>query len=278
VYHKALVMGATFATAMGDSTTSSTLSSAASAVAATLTQFWDPNRNLILYEYGPVLHNKSSFIDIAVILGILHGYAEDGLYSYTDDKVLATAFSIASAFVQLYPIAGVTTNGNGETLGIPIGRYPEDVYDGYGTETNGGNPWFLCTAALAELFYRAANELRMSASSLTVSKASAPFWTYFAPAAGLAEGSTYSVGSSQYEGAVAALEGWADAFMRRIQYHSVGTAGHLTEEFNRKTGFEQGAADLTWSYAAFLTAAFARAQLMNDTGYMEGIAELGFSR
>ena len=277
VYHKALLMGATFATTMGDGPTSSTLSSAASAVAATLSQFWDPNRNLILYEYGPALHGKSSFIDIAVILGVLHGYAGDGLYSYADDQVLATAFDIASAFVQLYPIAGVTTDGDGATIGIPIGRYPEDVYDGYGTETNGGNPWFLCTAALAELFYRAANELQTSASSLTISNVSAPFWTYFAPAAGLAEGSTYSTGSSQFEGAITALKGWADAFMRRIQYHSAGAGGHLTEEFNRETGYEQGAADLTWSYAAFLTAAFARAQLMNDTGYVEGIAELGFS-
>ena len=278
VYHKALVMGATFATTMGDSATSSTLSSAASAVAATLTEFWDPNRNLILYEYGPVLRDKSSFIDIAVILGVLHGYAGDGLYSYTSDQVLATAFNIASAFVQLYPIARVTTDGNGATIGIPIGRYPEDVYDGYGTETNGGNPWFLCTAALAELFYRASNELRTSASSsITVSNASAPFWAYFAPAAGLAQGSTYSAGSSQFEGAIAALEGWADAFMRRIQYHSAGAGGHLAEEFNRDSGYEQGAADLTWSYAAFLTAAFARAQLMNDTGYVEGMAELGFS-
>ena len=263
---------------MGDITTSSMLSSAASDVATTLTEFWDPNRNLILYEYGPVLHNKSSFIDIAVILGVLHGYAEDGLYSYTDDKVLATAFSIASAFVQLYPIAGVTTDGNGATIGIPIGRYPEDVYDGYGTEINGGNPWFLCTVAMAELFYRAANELRTSLSSFTVSHASAPFWTYFAPASGVVEGSTYSVGGSQFESAVAALEGWADAFMRRIRYHSVGAGGHLAEEFNRGTGFEQGAADLTWSYAALLTVAFARAQLMNDTGYVKGIAELGFGR
>jgi glucoamylase len=278
VYHKALIMGATFATKMGDSTTSSTLSSAAKAVAATLTEFWDPNRNLILYEYGPVLHDKSSFIDIAVILGVLRGYVGDGLYSYIDDKVLATAFSIASAFVQLYPIADVTTDGNGATIGIPIGRYPEDVYDGYGTKTNGGNPWFLCTAALAELFYHAANELRTSASSLTVSNVSAPFWAYFAPAAGLAKDSTYSVGSSQFEGAIAALEGWADAFMRRIRYHSAGADGHLAEEFHRETGYEQGAADLTWSYAAFLTAAFARAQLMNDTGYVEGIAELGFGR
>ena len=44
-----------------------------SAIGATLSQFWDPNREILLYEYGPVLHDKSSYIDIAVVLGVIHG-------------------------------------------------------------------------------------------------------------------------------------------------------------------------------------------------------------
>lgn len=276
VSHKALLMGAQFATLFDDTATSSTLSSAASAVASSLAEFWDPNRAIILYEYGPVLNGKASYKDAAVILGILHGYAGDSLYGYSDEQVLSTAYELAIAFLAIYPIANVTSDGNGATLGIPIGRYPEDVYNGTGTQTDGGNPWFLCTAALAELFYRAANEVQTS-GSLSVSNTSAVFWAYFAPSANLSAGSTYSSGSTQFEGAIAALEGWADAFVRRIQYHSAGDGGHLTEEFNRDTGYEQGAADLTWSYASLLTAAFARAQLQGDSGYVNGIAELGFS-
>jgi len=275
VYHKALLMGAQFANLFDDKNTSATLSSAASAVAVTLSEFWDPNRNLILYEYGPVLNGKASYKDTAVILGVLHGYAGDSLYSYSNDQVLATAYELTTSFLATYPIANVTTNSAGLPLGIPVGRYPEDVYNGTGTQANGGNPWFLCTAALAELFYRAAAELQ-ARGSLSVSAASAPFWAYYAPGAGLAAGRTYAARAPPFADAVAALLGWADAFVRRVQFHALAAAGHLAEEFNRDDGAQQGAADLTWSYAGLLTAAFARARVAGDDAYVNAVAELGF--
>jgi len=121
VQRRALVMGVQFAQKMGDSSTSATLSNALAALTATLPEFWDPARDLILYEYGPVLRGKFSFKDIAVILGVIHGYASDGVYSYTNDKVLATAYQIATSFLNIYPIANITTDSNGRVLGIPIG-------------------------------------------------------------------------------------------------------------------------------------------------------------
>jgi glucoamylase len=114
-------MGAELATKLNDSTTSTTLSSAADAVASSFAKFWDPNRGLLMYEYGPVMKNKSSYKDIAVILGVLHGYAGDGLYSYTDDQVLSSAYQISTSFIAVYPIANVTTDASGLTLGIPVG-------------------------------------------------------------------------------------------------------------------------------------------------------------
>lgn len=121
VQRRALVQGAQFARRMGDSATASTLSSAATALTATLSQFWDPNRELLLYEYGPVLHDKSSYKDIAVVLGIIHGYAGDGVYGYTNDEVLVSAFQIATSFLSVFPIANVTKDASGRILGIPIG-------------------------------------------------------------------------------------------------------------------------------------------------------------
>lgn len=121
VQRRALVMGTKFATMLGDSATSNTLSSAAIQLTATLDQFWSSNRKLILYEYGPVLHGKNSFIDIAVILGVIHGYAGDGIYSYTNDRVLASALTISTSFLDVYPIANATKDSNGLPLGIPIG-------------------------------------------------------------------------------------------------------------------------------------------------------------
>ncbi|KAK5005765.1 hypothetical protein LTR28_007309 [Elasticomyces elasticus] len=121
VQRRALVTGATFAHQMGDAATSATLSSAAAAISATMSQFWDPNRQLILYEYGPVLHDKNSYIDIAVVLGVIHGYAGDGVYSYTNDEVLVSALKISTSFLPIYHIASVTSDASGQVLGIPIG-------------------------------------------------------------------------------------------------------------------------------------------------------------
>lgn len=152
-------------------------------------------------------------------------------------------------------------------------RYPEDVYNGTGTAENGGNPWFLCTAAMAELFYRAATEIK-AAGSLNVSDTSFMFWQYFAPKANLTA-TSYDSTSDGFSGAIAGLQGWGDAFMRLIQFHG-GEGGHLSEEFNRQTGEMVGAADLTWSYASVLTAAFARAEAQGNSSYLSSFADMNF--
>ncbi|KAL2349960.1 Six-hairpin glycosidase-like protein [Cryomyces antarcticus] len=100
VQRRALLVGTAFATMMGDSATASTLSGAATAITATLPQFWDVNRQLVLYEYGPVLRGKSSYKDVAVVLGIIHGYAKDGVYGYTNDQILASAYQIATSLTR----------------------------------------------------------------------------------------------------------------------------------------------------------------------------------
>lgn len=149
IQRRALLLGSQFATKLGDASTAATLSREAKKIEASLAEFWNPARNLILYIYGPVLRGKSSYKDIAVVLGVLHGYNDDNLFSYTDDKVLASAYQIATSFLSEYGIAGVTKDASGNVLGIPVGRYPEDVYDGVGTSL--GNPWYLATSAMAEV-------------------------------------------------------------------------------------------------------------------------------
>lgn len=275
VQRRALVTGVDFANKMGDSATAATLQSAAEACTAAFDVFWDPNRQIILYEYGPVLHGKSSYLDTAVILGVIHGNTGDNFYGYTDDKVLATAVRLATSFKEIYPLAYTTQDASGNTLGIPIGRYPEDVYNGYGTAPNGGNPWYLCTLAFSQLMYSAANDFS-NAGSITVTSISKPFWDYFAPEVGLSVG-TYSKQGGHLQKAVKALEGWGDAFTRTVKYYTPAD-GSLTEEYNRDTGKPQGAADLTWSYASLLTAAFARSELQGGPNYVTKLANLGFAK
>lgn len=273
VQRRALVQGAAFATKIGDSSTASTLTSAANALSATLDQFWDPNRHILLYEYGPVLKDKSSYLDISVVLGVIHGYAGDGVYGYTNDQVLSTALRIATSFIDVYPIANTTKDSSGQVLGIPIGRYPEDVYTGTGTAPNGGNPWYLCTAAMAQFLYSVSTEFA-DHGSITVTNTSKPFFDYFAPTAKVSVGQTYGYGSQKYNQAVNGLNGWGDAFMRTVKYYTPAD-GRLSEEYNRNSGVPTGAADLTWSYASILTASFARAELRGQKSFVKNLANLG---
>ncbi|TKX20854.1 glucoamylase-like protein [Elsinoe australis] len=275
VQRKALLQGADFATKMGDSATSEVLAAAGTALTATLAQFWNPNRQLILYEYGPILRDKASYKDIAVALGVIHGYIGDDVFSFTNDQILSSLLQISTSFIPIYGIANTTIDASGLTLGIPIGRYPEDVYNGTGTEDNGGNPWYLATATMAEMLYRGVSEYR-SAGSITVTNTSLPFFTYFASATPVNVGSTYGANSTEFDGLIEAMLGWGDAFLRRIKYHTPET-GSLSEQYNRNTGVSQGAADLTWSYAALLEAAIARADVSGDEDYTTTLANLPLS-
>ncbi|CAN6674817.1 hypothetical protein TRVA0_067S00100 [Trichomonascus vanleenenianus] len=270
VQRRALVRGAKFAKKMGDDDLSSKLSNAVEELTETLSQFWDPLRQLLLYEYGPVLRGKSSYKDIAVVLGVLHGYSGDGVFSYTNDQILVTAYQVATSFLDIYGVAGTTQDSDKLPLGIPVGRYPEDVYNGTGTSE--GNPWYLTTSAMAELLYKAAAEY-ISAGEITISSTSEPFWKYFAPKVKTASGHIYKKGGHVYSELIESLEGWGDAFLRRVKYH-VPEGGHMTEEFNRDSGEPQGAKDLTWSYAALLSASMAREELRGNRNYALQVAML----
>lgn len=275
VQRKALVMGAKFATEMGDSSTSSTLQSAANALSGTLNQFWNPGRQILLYEYGPVLLSKSSYLDAAVPLALIHGYADDGVFSYTNDQIHSTVVRFTTSFIQEYTLSNKTQQDpSGNPLGIPIGRYPEDVYNGTGTQPDGGNPWYLTTAAVAQYFWTASAEYQ-AVGSLAPTNTSLPFFTYFAPDAGIQLGRTYSSDSTEFAAVIDSLNGWGDAFMRTVKFYTPSD-GSLAEEYNRDTGVPQGCVDLTWSYASILTASFQRAKARGQTQYVTQLANLGY--
>lgn len=122
VQRRAMLLGAEFATRLGDAETASTLAGEVDAITATLEQFWDPNREIILYVYGPVLRGKASYLDMAVVLAVMHGYAGDGVYSYTNDQIMSSALRISTSFIDVYPIANITENDAGTTIGLPVGR------------------------------------------------------------------------------------------------------------------------------------------------------------
>ncbi len=97
------------------------------------------------------LNSKHSNLDVAVLLGVLHGH-QGSFLNYSNPQIQKTFNLLESTFSELYPI-----NKKFQQLPPAIGRYSEDIYAG--TNFDGGNPWVLATLAAAEYGYRLANEM-----------------------------------------------------------------------------------------------------------------------
>jgi glucoamylase len=180
-------------------------------------------------------------LDIAVILAVLHAGREGGRHSVLDPKVQATLTALEELFDAEYAINRERPPGRGPALG----RYANDSY-------YGGGAWFLATLAAAEFYFTLARSLSTSAE-MPVVPANARF--------------------RQRLGATAAARGedWArravergDAIMRTVQAFTPAS-GELSEQFDRSTGAQTSAKHLSWSYAAFITAAASRAEANRPT-------------
>jgi glucoamylase len=144
-------------------------------------------------------------------------------------------------------------SGLASYLGTAIGRYPEDTYNGNGNSQ--GNPWFICTNAFAELYYRAINEWT-KAGSVTVDSTSVSFFQKFDSTA--VSGTKYTVGTTAFTNLVQSVATGADKFFSTVQFHA-STNGSMSEQYNRDTGSMTGARDLTWSHASLISASKAKA-------------------
>ncbi|KAI9489050.1 glucoamylase [Zychaea mexicana] len=190
---------------------------------------------------------KSSGLDTSTLIAANVAGLGDGIYTPGSDKILATSLAIKEVFSDLYAI---NADSNSTGLSYAIGRYPEDKYDGLGTSE--ANPWFLCTLAFAELYYRAIDEWK-SAGSIEVTDASAAFFQQFDSSA--VSGTSYTADSDDFNSIVQAVAAEADTYFARVQKHASDNT--MSEQIDRDSGEEVGAKDLTWSYAAFVTAAAA---------------------
>lgn len=142
---------------------------------------------------------KHSGLDVAPLLALLHTWPYQKLIPFTHKQVKVYLGALLEDARTSHTVNRAYAN-----LGVAIGRYPEDRYDGYHTGKV-GNPWFLSTLALGEFYC-----LQRGDKAL------------------------------------------AEKQFQRVLFHSDN--GHMSEQFNRDTGFMQGAVDLTWSHNAVLTA------------------------
>nr|MDA8227465.1 glycoside hydrolase family 15 protein [Desulfitobacterium hafniense] len=222
---------------------------------------WDYQKQLILptldKQNDPGCKAKTSNLDIAVVLGALHGCAGDGFFCSRADAILMSAEKLKQSFEVLYPINSVKKDFFGEPVGTAIGRYPEDCYHGQTASTQAGG-WFLANNAFAEMYYNVARAWRKSnVIRVTPFKAVWIKSLIKDPNFKLHSGETVFSQDPRFSLIVQAVREAGDEEIRRTRLH-MDQNGSMSEQFNRNTGFMMSARDLTWNYASFLTAYWAR--------------------
>ena len=215
---------------------------------ADLEKFWDPVQKFILATRFTSNRSKSQ-LDSAVLLAVLHFNIDNDTFSITDNRVIATFQTLKDRFEDIYYI-----NKN-ENLGVAIGRYPEDTYNGY--ETNGaGNPWVLTTAAAAEFLYRTAFEISKM-PAIKINSVNQKFFYSIKGTKKVRRGQKFTSDDPEFRILLQNLIAEGDRYLDRVIYHR-NSDGSLSEQINRESGYMQGAPNLTWSHAGFLTAKIAR--------------------
>lgn len=114
-------------------------------------------------------------------------------------------------------------------------------------------PWYLATSAVAEQLYDALIVWKAQ-GSLNVTAVSLPFFQQFS--SGVTVG-TYAKSTTTFTTLTTGVQNFADGFLAVVQKYTPSNGG-LAEQFSRSNGAVTSAVDLTWSYAALLTANTAR--------------------
>ena len=175
--------------------------------------------------------------DISIVLAVLHAGRRGGGHSVLDPKAQATLTALEELFEASYAI----NRERPPERGPAMGRYANDNY-------SSGGAWFLATLAAAEFYFRLAQALR-SGAKIAVTPENLRFRQRLGAAASGTDGEAWAQ--------LALARG--DAIMRTVQAFTP-PSGELSEQFDQTTGAQTSAKHLSWSYAAFITAAASRAQ------------------
>ncbi len=231
------------------------LASAITGLASALASHWDPSNGYYVSMPGGVPESS--------LLTDLSGYDPNsdivmaciyGAIPCTDPKLLSTAAKVRAQYdiggASAYPINSSDRN---QDIGPLIGRYPADIYDGDvgmdETQRTKDHPWALCTANFAELCYRLA-KIFSSGGTVAYDDLTGPFFDQM----GLDAATVNS--TAQANTVVQKLTDAGDQMLKALIYHSDDY--ELGEQFDADTGYVKSVTNLTWSYAAYLSAVRAR--------------------
>lgn len=259
--HRALAEGSTFAKALGESCAG--CDSQAPQVLCFLQDFW--NGTAVIANLGS---SGRSGLDANSVLTSIHTFdpnapCDDTTFQPCSSRALSNHKLYVDSFRSIYGI----NSGKKAGSAVAVGRYPEDSY-------MGGNPWYvtlladieitsdneiryLTTLAAGEQLYDALYQWKKQ-GSLAITQTSLPFFKDLVSSATVGN---YSSTSPTYTSVTNAVKAYADGFVSIVQQYTPSN-GSLSEQFSRDNGTPLSARDLTWSYAAFLTASDRKAGSM----------------
>ena len=256
VQRKALLEGAKLSHRLNDEGAAVWYEGEANALKTELNKYKSEEKGIIIPTRDGN-DSRPSGLDASVILAVLHGYAEDQVFSPNDEWILATADKLEKSFEVEYPI------NHGKFPGMAVGRYPEDVYFG-------GNPWYLTTIAFAEFYFRLAT-LFSQDNKILITKLNSPFFNSLfryentpTPllSALLSAGAILTRKDPRYDEILNLLKWKGDNYLRRVRMHTPEN-GSFSEQFSRLDGHQVSAHDLTWSFASFLSTLSARNEFLS---------------
>ena len=258
--HRALVEGSTFAQSLGESCDG--CDSQAPQLLCFLQDFW--NGTAVISNLA---NNGRSGLDANSLISSIQTFdpeasCDDTTFQPCSARALSNHKLVVDSFRSIYTVNSGISAGSA----VAIGRYAEDTYQG-------GNPWYvtsltasqqiltrkvsvannfpryLATLAAAEQLYDALYQWDKQ-GALAITTTSLPFFQALSSSAATGN---YSSSSSTYSSLTSAVKGYADGFVSIVQNYTPSN-GSLAEQFSRDNGTPLSAGDLTWSYAAFLTA------------------------
>jgi glucoamylase len=235
VQSEACTQGAAWFAESGDESRAQTCSAAAQAYLPRLAAFWDRSAGFYRSRMAVTHAAPGKELDVAVILATLHAGRALGAHSVLDPKAQATLTALEELFEAEYLI----NRSRPLERGPAMGRYANDRY-------YSGGAYYFATLAAAEFYFSLAAALGSGAELMVVEEN-----RRFRERLGI--GRSNSDPSAQAKLAVER----GDSFMRTVQAYTP-PGGELSEQFDQSSGAQTSARQLSWSYAAFVTAAASR--------------------
>lgn len=243
VQQTALANAAIWMQTVGNTETAQICHKVADDITNVLESHWDPGQGFYLSRVGIAAETTASLrkqLDIATILAVLHADRRHGVHSILDPKIQATLKHLEDLFATTYSINKGSLPGRRPALG----RYADDHY-------YSGGAYFFSTLAAAQFYFQFAEAVATGARVLVTpenkdmllavnSDANTPLPTLLDQPEPRTE-------------AFNALVRCGDGFMETVRAYTP-VSGDLSEQFDQVSGAQSSAKNLTWSYAAFITA------------------------